>query len=183
MERQQEMASKQAYNEHMSKDIAKHTGANFHDLRNDAHQELRTERVDNALHVNISQGDDDMQNLYSLISSMDGVQAEPERTSQGVQANVRPTTRTSEVQANVRPTTTSSGTQSSSTRMEESQAQTRYIRHKEKGTQATEDRTDEIEQLRRASELERQQLIELHISIYVYIYIYIYIYMYMYMYV
>ena len=49
MEKQQEMASKEAYKEHLLKEIAKNTGANFHDLRNNAHQELRTERVENVL--------------------------------------------------------------------------------------------------------------------------------------
>ena len=38
MEKQQEQAIKKAYKEHMLKQITKNTGANFHDLRNDAHQ-------------------------------------------------------------------------------------------------------------------------------------------------
>ena len=50
MEIQQELASKEAYREHLLKQIAKNTGANFHCLRNDALQELRHKRVGNALH-------------------------------------------------------------------------------------------------------------------------------------
>ena len=62
----------------------------------------------------------------------------------------------------MRPKTTSSGTQSS-TRMEESEIQTRKIKKtKGRGSQATEDRSEEIEQLRYASELEKQTLIDQH---------------------
>ena len=57
MERQQEMASKESYTEHLLKYIAKNTGANIHDLRNDSHQEMRTERINNAVYFNMSQGD------------------------------------------------------------------------------------------------------------------------------
>ena len=134
MEMQQEMSSKEAYKEHIFKQMAKNTGANSHDLRNDARQELRTERVENALHFDISQGDDDV--------------GMTQTTSSGVQANVR-------------PKNTSSGTQST-TRMEESETQTRRIKTKERGSQATEDRSEEKEQLRHASELEKQALIEQH---------------------
>ena len=42
LERQQETASKEAYKEHLLKQIATNTGAKFHDLRNDPHQEMRT---------------------------------------------------------------------------------------------------------------------------------------------
>ena len=42
LERQQEIASKEAYKEHLLKQIATNTGAKFHDLRNDPHQEMRT---------------------------------------------------------------------------------------------------------------------------------------------
>ena len=35
MEKQQEMACKEAYKEHLLKEIAKNTGSNIHDLRND----------------------------------------------------------------------------------------------------------------------------------------------------
>ena len=145
MERQQEMASKEAYREHSLKQIATNTGANFHDLRNDAHQELRTDRVENALHFDISQGDDDVGMTQTTLS---GVQAEAQTSSSGAQANVR-------------PNATSPGTQSS-TRMEESETQTRRIKTKERGSQATEDRSEEIEQLRRASELYKQAPIEQH---------------------
>ena len=95
---------------------------------------MRTERVENALHFDISQGDDDV--------------GMTQTTSSGVQANVR-------------PKNTSSGTQST-TRMEESETQTRRIKTKERGSQATEDRSDEIEQLRHASEIEKQALIDQH---------------------
>ena len=157
MERQQEMASKEAYKEHLLKQIAKNTGANFHGLRNDARQELRTERIENALHFDISQGDDDV-GMTQTTSS--GVQAEAQTTSSGVQAEAQ--TSSSGVQANVRPKTTSPGTQSP-TRMEEPETQTRRAKTKERGSQATEDRPEEIEQLRHASELEKQALIEQHI--------------------
>jgi len=49
MERQQEMASKEAYKEHLLKEIAKNTGSNLHDLRNDAHHELRRDRVESLI--------------------------------------------------------------------------------------------------------------------------------------
>ena len=45
--------------------------------------------------------------------------------------------------------------------MAESEAQTRSIK-KKKGSQATEDRSDEIEQLRHASEIEKQAPIDQH---------------------
>ena len=108
------------------------TGANFHVLRNNAQQELRTERVDNALHFGISQGDDDV-GMTQTTSS--GVLAEAQTTSSGVQANVR-------------PKTISPGTQAS-TRTEESETQTRRLKTKERGSQATEYRSEEIEQLRK----------------------------------
>ena len=38
MERQQELASKEAYKAHLLKHIANNTGANIHDLRNNSHQ-------------------------------------------------------------------------------------------------------------------------------------------------
>ena len=59
MERQQEIASKESYKEHLLKGIAKNT-ANTHDLRNDSHQEMRTERVEEAVHFDMAQGDDDV---------------------------------------------------------------------------------------------------------------------------
>ena len=37
MEKQQEMASKQAFKESLLKDIATNTGANLHDLRSESH--------------------------------------------------------------------------------------------------------------------------------------------------
>ena len=154
MERQQEQASKEAHKELLLKEITKNTGANFHDLRNYSHQELRTERVENALHFDNSQDDDDVDMTHTTSS---GVQAEAQTSSSGVQAEAQ--TSSSGVQVNVRPKTTSSGTQSS-TRVEESETQTISI-EKERGSQATEDRSDEIEQLRHASEIEKT-LIDQH---------------------
>ena len=63
-------------------------------------------------------------------------------TSSGVQAEAQ--TSSSGVRANVRPKTTSSGTQST-TRMEEIETQTRKVKTKERGSQATEDRSEEIQ--------------------------------------
>ena len=78
MERQQEMASKEAYKEHLLKQIAKNTGANFHDLRNDNHQDLRSERVNNAIHFDISQSDVDIESVQDDAQTIDtGVQANP----------------------------------------------------------------------------------------------------------
>ena len=70
MERQQQIASKESYNEHLLKQIAKNTGANIHDLRNDSHQEMRTDRVEKAVHFDISQDDD------VPMTASSGVQAE-----------------------------------------------------------------------------------------------------------
>ena len=71
MERQQEMASKESYKEHLLKEIAKNTGANIHDLRNDSHQELRTDRINQTLNpnaqiYNLARSDHDMEPLHSL---------------------------------------------------------------------------------------------------------------------
>ena len=49
MERQQELASKEAFKESVLKQIAKNTGSNLSDLRSDSHQENRTERINNAI--------------------------------------------------------------------------------------------------------------------------------------
>ena len=45
MEKQQEIASKQAFKESLLKYIAINTGANLSDLRSESHQELRTDRI------------------------------------------------------------------------------------------------------------------------------------------
>ena len=72
MERQQEQASKESFKEHVSKEIAESTGANNHDLRHDSHQKLLAARVENALHFDIAQGDDDdMEPLHSLAPSIE----------------------------------------------------------------------------------------------------------------
>ena len=49
MERQQELASKEAFKESLLKQIAINTGSNVSDLRSDSHQENRTERINNAI--------------------------------------------------------------------------------------------------------------------------------------
>ena len=138
------MASKEAYNEHLLKEIAKNTGTNIHDLRNDPHQEMRTDRVEKAVHFDISKDDD------VTMTASSGVQAEPRTDSTGVQAKAQ---------------TTSSGSQPPTTKMDQwGGTQTPRIKMKEKGSQsqATEDRTEEIEQLRQATELEKQALIQQH---------------------
>ena len=65
------MASKEAYKEHLLKQIATNTGANIHDLRNESHQKLRTDRINQALNpnvqfYNIARSDHDMESLHSL---------------------------------------------------------------------------------------------------------------------
>ena len=135
MEKQQEMASKESYKEHLLNEIAKNTGTNIHDLRNDSHQEMRTDRVEKAVHFDISKDDD------VTMTASSGVQAKAQTDSTGVQAKAQ---------------TTSSGSQSSTTKMDQfGGTQTTRIKMKDRGSQsqATEDKTEEIEQLRQASEL------------------------------
>ena len=48
MEKQQELASKESYKEHLLKEIAKNT-VHIHDLRNDNHDGMRKERIDSVL--------------------------------------------------------------------------------------------------------------------------------------
>ena len=72
MEKQQEITSKQAFKESLLNDIAINTGANHHDLRSESHQELRTDRVNQALNpqfYNISQSDHEMESMHSLSPS------------------------------------------------------------------------------------------------------------------
>ena len=102
---------------------------------------MRTERVEKAVYFDTSQDDVPM-------TQTTGVQSEPQTDSTGVQAKAQ---------------TTSSGPQSSKTRMDGfGGTQTTNIKMTDKGTQATEDRSEEIEQLRQASELEKQALIAQH---------------------
>jgi chemotaxis protein histidine kinase CheA len=138
MERQQEMASKEAYKEHLLKEIAKNTGANFHDLRNDNHDDLRRERVNNAVYFDISQGDVDMESLYSLPVSMSDISSE-NLGAQTFDTGVQATTSTNEM-----PT------------------QTPYVKKKEKGSQAVEDRTSEIERIQRNAEEEQEEMRRQH---------------------
>ena len=69
-------------------------------------------------------------------------------------------TQTTGVQAD--PQTYSAGTQSSTTRMDDSETQTRppLNRSNTKGTQATEDKSEEIEKSKCAGELEKLTLID-----------------------
>ena len=51
--------------------MLKHTGANIHDLRNDVYQELRSDRINQALYPNaqfyhLARSDQDMESLQSL---------------------------------------------------------------------------------------------------------------------
>ena len=75
MERQQEQASKESYKEHFE-EIANNTSANTHDFRNDAHQELRPERINQALNpttqfYDISRSDHEMESTHSLPPSIE----------------------------------------------------------------------------------------------------------------
>ena len=45
MEKQQETASKEAFKEHLLKYIARNTGANIHDLRNNNYDDMRKKRI------------------------------------------------------------------------------------------------------------------------------------------
>jgi hypothetical protein len=75
MEKQQEMASKEAFKESLLKEIAINTGSNLHDLRSDSEADRRRERFD-SLNTpprnnrpetyDMTENDDDMQSLYSL---------------------------------------------------------------------------------------------------------------------
>ena len=138
MERQQEMASKEAYKEHLLKEIAKNTGANFHDLRNDNHDDLRRQRVNNAVHFDISQGDDDMDDDMDDGAGGAGI---------GVQTT-SPSTRVGMTQ-----TTTST---------DERNTQTPTVRKKDKDTQASspilEDNTEEIERLKAEHEAHVEEM-------------------------
>ena len=157
MEKQQEMASKEAYKEHLLKEIAKNTGAKFHDLRNDNHSDLRRERVNNAVYFDISQSDADMESLYSSPASMSGISSENFGTQTfdaGAQTDPRPTTREGMAQA------TSS--------MDERTTQTPIVNKKEKGSQANrivEDRSAEVERIQRIAEEEKEELRRQHATI------------------
>ena len=103
---------------------------------------MRAERIENAVHFYISQDDD----VDVTMTAPTGVQAKAQTDSTEVQAKAQ---------------TTSSRTQPSTTKMDEfGGTQTTIIKQKDKGNQATEDRSEEIEQLRQASELEKQALID-----------------------
>ena len=141
MEKQQEMASKEAYKEHLLKEIAKNTGANFHDLRNENHGDLRRERVNNAVYFDMSQSDADMG---------DDISSE----------NLGTQTFDAEVQADMRPTTREGMAQATSS-TNEIPTQTRYVKKKEKGSQANrivEDRNAEVERIQRNAEEEKKKL-------------------------
>ena len=133
MEKQQEMASKEAFKEHLLKEIAKNTGANIHDLRNKHETEMRTERTTNAVYFDISHGDD----MDVSLTNEAEVQTKVESSSSGVQAKAE---------------SSSSGVQTKPT----------LNRSNTKGTQATEDKSEEIAKIQRASELEKEALKEQH---------------------
>ena len=86
MEKQQEMASKESYKEHLLKEIAKNTGSNIHDLRNDSHQEMRTDRVEKAVYFDISQ-DDDEDVVMTDSTEVKAEQAKAQTTSSGSQSS------------------------------------------------------------------------------------------------
>ena len=71
------MASKESYKEHLLKEIAKNTGSNIHDLRNDNHDDMRKERIDRAVNSNVpgqyamSQDDASMSQRDASMSSRD----------------------------------------------------------------------------------------------------------------
>ena len=136
MERQQEMASKEAYKEYLLKEIAKNTGANFHDLRNDNHDDLRRDRVNNAVYFNMSQGSD-----VDMDDDMD------DGNGIGVQTTA-PSTRVGMVQA--------------TTMTDERDTQTPAVRKKDKDTQASspilEDKSEEIEKLKAEHEAHVEEM-------------------------
>ena len=129
MEKQQEMASKESYKEHLLKEIARNTGANIHDLRNDSHQEMRRARVDSALYFDISHEDGEMGDDMSDISSMGGAR----KTDSGVQTNTQ---------------TSSSGAQTERPRKTFEAGTQVEPRTRTAETQATEDKSEEIENIK-----------------------------------
>ena len=86
MEKQQEMASKESYKEHLLKEIAKNTGSNIHDLRNDNHDDMRRARVDSALYFDMSQGDGEMGDDMDVTQTNEaGVQTQTKTNESGAQ--------------------------------------------------------------------------------------------------
>ena len=145
LEKQQEMASKEAYKEYLLKQIAKNTGANFHDLRNDNHDDLRRERVNNAVYFDISQSDVDMGDDVS--SENFGTQT----FDAGAQTDdMRPTTRVGITQAT--SSTDEMGTQTTVSRVKTSN------RHTQASSPIVEDRTEEIERLKNEHEAQVQEM-------------------------
>ena len=71
------MASKESYKEHLLKEIAKNTGANIHDLRNETYDDMRKERIDRAVngnvpeHYSMSQDDASMSQKDASMSQKD----------------------------------------------------------------------------------------------------------------
>ena len=86
MEKQQEIASKESYKEHLLKEIAKNTGSNIHDLRNDNHDDMRRARVDSALYFDMSQGDGEMGDDMDVTQTNEaGVQTQTKTNESGAQ--------------------------------------------------------------------------------------------------
>ena len=164
MEKQQEIASKESYKEHLLKEIAKNTGSNIHDLRNDNHDDMRKDRIEKAVHFDISQDDDDDVTMTDS-SEVKAEQAKAQTTSSGSQSSTTKMDQFGGTQT-TRIKMKEKGNQSKATaKMDQfGGTQTTRIKMKEKGSQsqATEDRTEEIEQLRQATELEKQALIQQH---------------------
>ena len=164
MEKQQEIASKESYKEHLLKEIAKNTGSNIHDLRNDNHDDMRKDRIEKAVHFDISQDDDDDVTMTDS-SEVKAEQAKAQTTSSGSQSSTTKMDQFGGTQT-TRIKMKEKGNQSKATaKMDQfGGTQTTRIKMKEKGSQsqATEDRTEEIEQLRQATEIEKQALIQQH---------------------
>ena len=164
MEKQQEIASKESYKEHLLKEIAKNTGSNIHDLRNDNHDDMRKDRIEKAVHFDISQ-DDDEDVVMTDSTEVKVEQAKPQTTSSGSGSSSTKMDEFGGIQT-TRIKMKEKGNQSkAAAKMDQfGGTQTTRIKMKSKGSQsqATEDRTEEIEQLRQATEIEKQALIQLH---------------------
>ena len=112
------------------------TGANTHDLRNESHQEMRTDRVEKAVHFDISQDDDVPMTASSGVqakaqTASSGVQAKAQIDSTGVQAKAQ--TDSTGVQAKAQ--TTSRGSQPSTTERDQlGERQTTRIKIKDRGS-------------------------------------------------
>lgn len=96
MELQQEMASKEAYKEHLLKQIAKNTG-NIHDLRNDHRQEVQTERVNNAVYYDMSEDDVDDVDIKDDMEGQSSNGSEKRRNNRATEDRHQEITRLQEI--------------------------------------------------------------------------------------